>query len=61
MAYDDLKKALERLPQATDNEDGQDFELGALFRTSLGCGGLPRGQALASCHTECSSSALDVA
>lgn len=26
MAYDDLKKALERLPQATD-EDGPDFEL----------------------------------
>ena len=27
MAYDDLKKALERLPQATDDEDGPDFEL----------------------------------
>ena len=27
MAYDDLKKALERLPQATDAEDGPDFEL----------------------------------
>lgn len=26
MAYDDLKKALERLPQV-DNEDGPDFEL----------------------------------
>jgi hypothetical protein len=26
MAYDDLKKALERFPQATD-EDGPDFEL----------------------------------
>lgn len=26
MAYDDLKKALKRLPQATD-EDGPDFEL----------------------------------
>ena len=27
MAYDDLKKALERLPLANDDEDGPDFEL----------------------------------
>lgn len=27
MPYDDLKKALERLPQATDNEGGPGFEL----------------------------------